>query len=55
MSFCDLDACRLAITLFQRQASVDLNGAHQDAPRQALHIDSVFSGTVPFNPDFQDS
>ena len=48
MSFRDLEAGCLAIILFQRQASLDLHGPNQDAPRQAVHVNSVFLGDPGF-------
>src|SRR5208282_5874193 len=48
MSFRDLEAGCLAIILFQRYASLDLYGPNQDAPRQAVHVNSVFLGDPSF-------
>src|SRR5271157_1584213 len=48
MSFRDLEAGCLAIILFQRQASHNFYGPNQDAPRQAVHVNSVFLGDPCF-------
>src|SRR5271157_2721202 len=48
MSFGDLEAGCLAIILFQRLASLDLHGPNQDAPRQPVHVNSVFLGDPGF-------